>query len=76
VTKIPKIGKAGLLYDPQVRFNWELKGGVKFSYGFELSVSAHLCFSSFQILTLTKIPSGSKISINLVNPNKSSITGL
>ncbi|TLD39213.1 putative gpi anchored protein [Venturia nashicola] len=55
---IPNIGKAGLLYDPQIKLSWELKNALSFSYGFDLS-----------------IPGCSRISIDLVNANESSVAG-
>ena len=36
--QIPRLGKAGIMFEPTVAFDWELKGGISLSYGFQLTV--------------------------------------
>ncbi|KAK5052047.1 hypothetical protein LTR84_002851 [Exophiala bonariae] len=35
---LPGIGKAGLLFEPQLSLSWKLTGGIELTYGFELEI--------------------------------------
>lgn len=71
---IPGIGKAGLLFEPQLEFIWSLNGGIDMTYGFDLSVPTNSSISvnlaapnestvvGFDKTTITAIPFQANVS--------------
>ncbi|KAB2576247.1 hypothetical protein DBV05_g5093 [Lasiodiplodia theobromae] len=54
--RIPELGKAGIMFEPALTFNWALSGGVQMSYGFNLtlpSAIATLNFTDLESSTVT-----------------------
>ena len=50
--KVPGIGAAGILIDPQLELSWELSGGLELSCGFELNVCAISVSTPTRVLRL------------------------
>ncbi|KAL0259918.1 hypothetical protein SLS55_005661 [Diplodia seriata] len=54
--RIPELGKAGVMFEPALTFNWALSGGVQMSYGFNMTIPraiAALNFTDLESSTVT-----------------------
>ncbi|OJD28968.1 gpi anchored protein [Diplodia corticola] len=71
--RIPELGKAGVMFEPALTFNWALSGGVQMSYGFNMTIPSAVAALNFTDLesstvtglddyTLTAIPFQANVS--------------
>ncbi|EKG12035.1 hypothetical protein MPH_10817 [Macrophomina phaseolina MS6] len=53
--RIPELGTAGVMFEPALTFNWALTGGIRMSYGFNLTVPSAIATLNFTDLDSSNV---------------------